>query len=276
MKRTVEIQNYIALQKAKRKLFYSLLLVIALLLIATAFLLAPVAANGLASPTRVGAGTWMNRTLVNIGSGLIILVILALIVRWYLITETNEFRFQDELRLAGITRIRQNWTDERPASNELFEMFTHAEIVQILCVTFYRSLIGFDWFPIELTKRLKDPGKTTQILLLEPTGNEMQRRETENKGTRLQRRGKMSRDQVRQGLSGAGVADEKQILRFFDHAPAANIVRFDDRIYVVLLLHGQGGRSPALEATAGGWVFKRYIQHFTDAWRDTESRVPRL
>ena len=235
-----------------------------------ALLIAIIATSNNNEVTYIAAGSWLNNVLINVGSGLIIVVFLAILVNWFHIPNADEIEGQEELSRAGVRRLIDDWLRERPTTMELHDMFKNARDVQLLGVSLHNSLIGFEWFSRELARRLTDDTKSTQILLLDPNGNEIQRREAEGGGRRLKGKALSSRDQIQDGLLKAEFSDSHAILRFFDHAPTANLLRFDDSAYVVLLMYGRGGQSPALELRSGGWLFEAYMRHFEAMWRDQD------
>jgi hypothetical protein len=257
----------------KRSLFYAFLVSLGMILLLLGLCVGVLAAS---DPQRrvlaVGAvGSWLHSTLVNAGTGLIIVAVVAFMMHRWGISEAGKGSGDAALRNAGIGDVMSNWILERP-SNSFYNLVRDAQILQVAGVTLYTTFIGCEWFPKALAERIKDPRKTTQILLLNPDGNELRRREAESAGRRIKDRSKAAVDQVIAGLelAGVGASDNGDHFRSFDHAPTVNFLRFDNLAYAVLLMHGDGGISPALQLTADGLLFERYLRHFANLWADTD------
>jgi hypothetical protein len=250
--------------RTPRGLFYSLIAsfgVLTLMMALCVFLL--FSQNNSGSGSAIAIGSWINNTLINVGAGLIIVVILATMTRIFNLQESTPGEF------SGYHLMRK-WRDERPHPAKFKELFSNAAEVQIVGVTLNHTFIQSQWFCEVLAKRIQ-AGKKTQFLLLDPNGSELARREKEGGGRSLKTRALDTQRQIFEGLKLAGIkgAERNQYYLTFDFAPPANLLRFGETTYVVLFMYGAGDYSPALILDdADSFLFRRYREHFERMWED--------
>jgi hypothetical protein len=231
------------------------------------------AAVGLSEAIAGQVQEWGSGLLLNAGCGLLTIAVVSLLMRFYQLPEQAYPPL--DFRKSGIRRLVQDWVPSGKPSPELLEeLFTQADTVEVAGVTLFNSFIGADWFAKRLANRIRDPEKTTRLLMLDPDGTEIRRREAERTGRTIKSRAESSRSKIREALAQSGVSDtaHSQFVRHFDYAPSVNWLRFGDTAYVVLLMYGRGGLSPAVELESDGWLFKKFAQQFASMWDEALKR----
>lgn len=220
---------------------------------------------------------WASGVTINLGAGVVIVLLTMLAIRAFHIPEKDETGTLLLLQSSGIEHIYQNWIRDKPANDRLYHLFSEARVINIIGVTLSNTLISAEWFAPLLAARIRDPEKTTQILMLDPTGNEVGQTDhgwTRDVGTRAA----MSAAQIDEGFRLAQCAQENhsKFLKLFDYHPSCNYIRFDDTAFVVLLMHGQGGQAPGLQLRASGWLFDVYKSHFELMWERSRNQKAQI
>src|SRR5262249_54817461 len=70
-------------------------------------------------------------------------------------------------------------------------------------------------------------------------------------------------------------ASKSEWVRHFDYRPTGNWLRFGNVGYLVLLLYGKGGVTPAFKLEAGTWLFDQCTDQFEEMWVDALNYQPR-
>ncbi len=163
-----------------------------------------------------------------------------------------------------VARLFEKWSTDLPDQKALTKQFADAKVVEIYGITFFNALIVSDEFPDILKQRLQDPNKTTRILLMDPNGEEIKRRNANSlPGRDLQAKAKRWHEIL------DPIAREYSSKKFyftFDYATTFAMLRFDDIAYVNLQLLTKCGSSPGLEVQENGWLFPHYKAEFERAW----------
>lgn len=258
-----------------RKFFWTVLISLGFSTLLLAFAVGILAATGYTPQSIIKIQEWGTSLLINFACGLLIIGLVGLLMRWYQVPENSFSEWHDTLHEAGIRRIVSDWVQHKPTEEFFREVFSQADIVEIIGITLTNTLIGFSWFPEELAKRIKVPRKTTRLLFLKPDGVEIRRRESEGRGRSVRDRATKAVEQIVNGLKMAGLAEEdySHHLRYFDYAPIGNWLRLGDSAYLVIHMHARGGFSPALEFDGDGWFFHEFERHFDSMWEDAGRRI---
>lgn len=185
----------------------------------------------------------------------------------------------------GIERYLQEWRDEQP---NLREEFRQAKIVDICAVTFWNSLFGEEWFKEafreRIVARIEGKDQETRILILQPDGIEITRRQKEGRPPEekpsLIERNRLAVGKLCDVLKEEKVKHTSSFLRYFDYSPGVNWMRVDDKGYLILLAYGKrgvhrGGFSPCLllqKSRSGGGptLFDVYNKNFLGMWEQAD------
>lgn len=260
------------IQEEKRRLIIICLLLGSLLLIISALLIGFISFSKNTEYWNDVLAPWLNDLFIGISASILTFTFLAIFFRLFNIGETQSSRVI-KINEAGILKIIPKWIVGKPSNKILFQKFQNSEVVHLLGVTLYNSLIGVEWFSDQLSKRIKNKNMDTRILLMDPNCSEIERRENERSGRQISHRGSSSIKIITKGLKEAGLSEKERVdyFRTFEFSPNVNFLRFDDVAYIVLFQYGKGGQSPALVLSQTGWLFNTYCEQFTDIWNDLSS-----
>ena len=215
-------------------------------------------------------GRWLSQAGLEVAGGILVLLIVWLLLAKLGLSDADAASRTPVSGEAGIQAVVENWVMKKPRQEFLREVFSQSDQVEIIGVTLFNTLIGNDWFPEELGRRLKDRGKQTRFLMLDPDGSELKRREAEGQGRVLKERVQQAHERIQEGLEAGGVAksDYRSHYRLFDHAPMGNWLRFGQMGYLVVLMPRRGGLSPGLELSDEGFLFSECVKQFRSMWDD--------
>jgi hypothetical protein len=203
--------------------------------------------------------------LVNIVCGIILTVSVYLVLTIFHFRNVPPADSEDQVFFnSRVARLFEKWSEDLPDPTSLSKLFAEAKVVEIYGITFFNRLIDTEEFPNNLRKRLEDSKKTTQILLLDPTGSEMKRRIEKSLPERdLAGRARRCHE-ILEPI--AKEFPEKKFYLTFDNATTFAMLRFDDKAYVNLQLLAKCESSPGLEVLENGWLFPHYTAEFKIAW----------
>ena len=175
----------------------------------------------------------------------------------------------------GIVREFPRWLEDRP-KNLIKRQFEECDRVHIIAVTLWRTLFDEPWFEEAFVKRIK-AGKITRILILQPGGREIKRRQAQfrpNDERDLEGKNTKSNKKLVDIIEKSTNAPVEQFLKKYDYSPGMNWIRLGDTGYVVLLRE-LGGHSPGVAVSKAGLLFDHYEQVFEFMWSDERGRKGR-
>jgi len=262
------------LKADKRRLYFWLLGSVATLVLVTGLCLGMLAV-GAKSALLSQILDWARSIFINLGAGVVVVLLTLLAMRSFHIPEMDETETVAALKVSGIDSLYRNWVRDKPATDFFYNLFKDAREVEVIGVTLNNTLIGTEWFVPLFAARISDPQKTTRFIVLNPNGQEVERREREGVDHGVSKRAAISALHIEEGFRLAQCVDKEKdrFLHFFDYAPPFNYMRFDNIAIVILSMHRKGGQFPGLKLSATGWLFDLYRNHFDSVWNERSSQL---
>jgi len=166
------------LKADKRRLYFWLLGSAATLVLVTGLCLGMLAVG--AKPALLSQILdWARNILINLGAGVVVVLLTLLALRSFHIPEMDETEAVASLKISGIDSLYKNWVRDKPATDFFYNLFKDAREVEVIGVTLNNTLIGTEWFVPLFAARIRDPQKITHFIILDPNGQEVERRERE-------------------------------------------------------------------------------------------------